>query len=374
MCPALNELLPQRKLRSRSVSTPKKTATSGLDYVDPKSETKTRGRPKIILKIDKLKIDKALHNVAPKGSPIKKKPIIQQNSPKKIQNKVKQSLFDSSPKKNVKSYSENVDPNKSETKSRRPKTPLKIDKTLHNVAKSPLKAKNSSPLKPLQLNSPIKSPLKSLQLNSPSKKVQNKAKQALFDTESPSRKLLGLNRPNLSRMSEARNVLSSGLPDEICGREKQIDSIREFLDNNLGTEQEVQKSKPGSKKSKKASSKKNCKRSIYISGPPGTGKTTCLKRLFNEIPQGQTKTIFVNCMSLGHSGDIFTKIADAICPQKSYSNSMEAERVIREWITVYAKSKILLGMFSRKNHFRVNPFPFPPKNEFFCKIIQFQFF
>ena len=83
MCPALNELLPQRKLRSRSVSTPKKNATSGLDYVDPKSETKTRGgRPKIILKIDKLKIDKALlHKLAPQGSPIKKKPAIPLNSP-----------------------------------------------------------------------------------------------------------------------------------------------------------------------------------------------------------------------------------------------------------------------------------------------------
>ena len=352
MCPALNELLPQRKLRSRSVSTPKKNATSGLDYVDPKSETKTRGgRPKIILKIDKLKIDKTLlHKLAPQGSPIKKKPN-PLNSPKKIQNKVKQSLFDSSPKKNAKACLENVDP-KSETKSRRPKTPLKIDKTLHNVAKSPFKTtKNSSPLKQLQLNSPLKSPLKSLQLNSsPSKKVvQNKAKQALFETESPSRKLLGLNRPNLSRMSEVRNVLSSGLPDEICGREKQIDSIREFLDNNLGMEQEGQKSKPGSKKSKKSSSSKNCKRSIYISGPPGTGKTTCLKRLFNEIPKGQTKTIFVNCMSLGKSGNIFSKIADAICPQKSYSNSMEAERVIKDWITVSAKSKILLGKI--KNFF-----------------------
>ena len=337
MCPAINELLPQRKLRSRSVSTPKKNdATSGVEYVDPKSETKTRGRPKII-----LKIDKALHKVVPQGSPIKKK-TIPLNSPKKVQNKVKQSLFDSSPKKNAKACLENVDP-KSETKSRRPKTPLKIDKTLHNVAApqgSPFKKKNSSPLKQLQLNSP-NSPLKSLQINSP-KKVQNKAKQALFETESPSRKLLGLNRPNLSRMSEARNVLSSSLPDEICGREKQIDCIREFLDNNLGMEQDVPKSKPGSKKSKKSSSK-NCKRSIYISGPPGTGKTTCLKRLFNEIPKGQTKTIFVNCMSLGHSGDIFSKIADAICPQKPYSNSMEAERVIKDWITVSAKSKILLG-------------------------------
>ncbi len=242
------------------------------------------------------------------------------------------------PKKKVIEAEENVPP-ATEVKKKQRGTRSKarvIDVTKEHVLRgvsspSPIKKTVSSPLRPT-----VSSPLRSIQLNSPaaSPKKTTAVRTKLFeenkDNVTPSKKTLY--RPNTSRLAEARAALSTSHPSEVIGREKQAKVLREFLQANLVA--------------KKKGSKKISKRSIYVSGPPGTGKTTCLKRLLDEMPainsEGRkVKTIFVNCMTLGRSGGVFGKVADAICPNKTYSSMIEAQKLTEEAVTT-AKDTILL--------------------------------
>ena len=303
MAPTITASFPQRKgLRSSSLATPKKKIIHE-ENVTPKSEVKRQcsnrsSRP------SKKVTDISLRGVAQspvKGSPIKKKTLIL--TPKK-----------STPKNNL-VLEENVTP-KSDVKQQNSSRSNKVtDSHLHGVAQSPIKG---SPLK-----KKASSPLKSIQLNSPRK---TQIKQALFE-DSPKRALV-LHKTD-SHWLKAQNALSSSIPEEIFGREKQMNFLRSFLDTNLGD-------KTSSKKSKA-----HAKGSIYISGVPGTGKTTCLKLLLAERPVDACKVVFVNCMTIRHSEDIFKKLADAICPQKSYSDSRAAKKILEDEVQK-SKPKILL--------------------------------
>ena len=213
-----------------------------------------------------------------------------------------------------KKQKENLTPSKTEVK-KRPGRPRIAESSLRGVAQSPTKG---SPIKK-RSSSVSTTPLKNLE-NSPQKQ---KLATQLFQ-ESPKTSLF---RPDLSRLAEARAALSTAHPDHVVGREKQTKILRDFLEDNL---------KISTKKSKK------CKKSIYVSGPPGTGKTTSLKRLLAEIPlDTKIRTVFVNCMTLNRSGGIFCKVADAISPKKTYSSPLEAQKICEEEV-VSTKQTILL--------------------------------
>lgn len=211
------------------------------------------------------------------------------------------------PKKKVIEETENAPPaTEIKRKSRRAK--------VTDVTSTKELLRGVSPASPIQKKS-ISSPLKAIQLNSPSK---NKVRAKLFE-DSPKKVI----RPDLSRLAEARARLSTAHPNQVVGREKQTKILKDFLEDNLN---------PVSTK------KKNSKKSIYVHGPPGTGKTTCLKELLKEIPT-KTRCVFVNCMTLGNSADIYAKVAEAICPNKSWNSKEEALEIVKEQIE---KEKILL--------------------------------
>ena len=113
-------------------------------------------------------------------------------------------------------------------------------------------------------------------------------------TESPSTSTKKLFRTNVSRFGEAKKCLSLSHPEQVVGREEQIKILRKFLETNLTL--------PKQSKTPRKKCYKMPKRSIYVSGPPGTGKTTSLRKLIDEFPieENNVRVVpIVNCMTLG---------------------------------------------------------------------------
>ena len=108
-----------------------------------------------------------------------------------------------------------------------------------------------------------------------------------------------------SRYMEAKKALSTAVPEVLVGRKEQMDVMRNFLQDALVK-----------KKSKAAAASAKNKKSLYISGAPGTGKTASLKHLLNAMSlPGEKKgfrEVFINCMGLKASKDVFVKIAAEI--------------------------------------------------------------
>ncbi|XP_062893008.1 cell division control protein 6 homolog [Mobula hypostoma] len=89
---------------------------------------------------------------------------------------------------------------------------------------------------------------------------------------------------------QTKQVLNSAIPERILAREDETEAITQFLLNHVCEEE------PGS---------------LYISGAPGTGKTACLNRILADLQEklGASTQIYINCMSLRSSQDIFCTVA-----------------------------------------------------------------
>jgi len=302
----LKEEFKVRKLRSSSLSTPKKQ-NALEENIAPNSEVKV----KRAARITRVK-DATVRGVSPVKSPIKKKSSELSSSPLKS---IQLNRVVSSPKKvsaQTKLFDENLKNNAIKKKSSEIlSSPLKLTIKLDRVGD------------PRIVTSPKK-------LSAKTKLFEDVPKT--LKTESPKQ----LYRNSVSRFGEAKKCLSLSHPDQVVGREEQIKVLRNFLETNL------------TKNKKSKTPRKKCykipKRSIYVSGPPGTGKTTCLKRLIGELPleDNNVRVLpIVNCMTIGTSGGIYGKVVDALCPRKSYSSAIEAQKIL-ETEVISSKQTILL--------------------------------
>lgn len=86
----------------------------------------------------------------------------------------------------------------------------------------------------------------------------------------------------------ARRALHSACPTNLPGREKELNDLKEFILKHLND---------------------GTSGTMYISGPPGTGKTASLN-LILEDPNisEEIKHVYVNCTSIKSSGSIFSRI------------------------------------------------------------------
>ncbi|KIW01444.1 uncharacterized protein PV09_07202 [Verruconis gallopava] len=100
--------------------------------------------------------------------------------------------------------------------------------------------------------------------------------------------------PNLSGSSIynlARQVFARGTAsDRLVGREKEREELRDFLQSRL----------------------KNCKSGcLYVSGPPGTGKSALVNEICDELTHDISfQRSYVNCMSVKSSKDLSAKLLE----------------------------------------------------------------
>lgn len=86
--------------------------------------------------------------------------------------------------------------------------------------------------------------------------------------------------------------LHSGYTDSLPGREKHIECLKSFLKKHL---------------------KDHCSVSMYISGPPGTGKTVSLHSLFtSDLVTDNFTIVYVNCSMIKSANRVYAKIAEML--------------------------------------------------------------
>lgn len=123
----------------------------------------------------------------------------------------------------------------------------------------------------------------------------------------------------LSKFSNAKKVLNGTETTKLPGRENELAQISGFLDSCLDDQ------KSGS---------------IYISGPPGTGKTSCVKKLLDEAYTSKFNTISVNCTTISTIGSIYKIICREL--KLKVGTEKENQNSITEYITRKNSKKMLL--------------------------------
>ncbi|XP_044742330.1 cell division control protein 6 homolog [Chrysoperla carnea] len=104
-------------------------------------------------------------------------------------------------------------------------------------------------------------------------------------------------------------TLHSSIPNQMVGRDQEIQELSEFLQLHIND---------------------NKSGSVYISGPPGTGKTATLSYILKNYKfERSFHDIYLNCTSIKSSSSIFSHIAISLKlkvngkTEKDYVNSLE---------------------------------------------------
>lgn len=128
------------------------------------------------------------------------------------------------------------------------------------------------------------------------------------------------NQPKtVSKYASAKRVLNGNETWKLPGREDELAKLSDFLENCLTNQKSA---------------------SIYISGPPGTGKTSCVNKLLKESFADKFNEISVNCTGIATIGNIYKKI----CDQLKLKSGTEKENLtkITEFITRSNQKKMVL--------------------------------
>ncbi|XP_035913482.1 cell division control protein 6 homolog [Anopheles stephensi] len=115
----------------------------------------------------------------------------------------------------------------------------------------------------------------------------------------------------VEELESASNVAPPDAFGKLPEREKEYDELVAYVENVLSAD--------GSG-------------SLYISGPPGTGKTATLQRILNHPPFAKKlKPVYINCTSIKSVGSIYKKISEELdlkatggTTEKMYQAAIEA--------------------------------------------------
>lgn len=161
----------------------------------------------------------------------------------------------------------------------RRKTKRRINSRKRNVEKSSEPVVEGGATPPKQKKSPVKA-------SSPPTPSSLLGQLNLESLDEESK--LAPKRLFQSKFQNARKALHSFTPSSLPGREKELGELRDFLSERL---------------------RESSSGSLYVSGPPGTGKTASLSKIMLE-PEFKSafKVVYVNCTGIKSAGAIYAKI------------------------------------------------------------------
>lgn len=122
-----------------------------------------------------------------------------------------------------------------------------------------------------------------------------------------------------NKYCDARKALHSDTPENLPGREKELGELENFIQLHL---------------TKKSSA------SLYVSGPPGTGKTASLSQIMSKPEyKSSFKTVYINCTTTKSASAIYGKIIEEL--ELSVTKSTKNSKIVIEKY-LNGKHKMLL--------------------------------
>ncbi|XP_008544810.1 cell division control protein 6 homolog [Microplitis demolitor] len=156
----------------------------------------------------------------------------------------------------------------------------------------------------------LRSPPKQRKPDSP--KTPSTLLDKLFLTSPTTREHLAPKKLFAEKYQNARKALHSSVPESLPGREPELLELRNYIKQHLNNESSG---------------------SLYISGPPGTGKTASLSKIMMQPEfKSSFKIIYVNCTSIKSAGTIYTKILQELnipAPRAEKASKAAIEKYLR---------------------------------------------
>lgn len=107
--------------------------------------------------------------------------------------------------------------------------------------------------------------------------------------------------------TQARQLFARGANSgRLIGRETEREKLRSFIEDGV-------ESQTG-----------GC---LYVSGPPGTGKSAMIDEVCQEMDFSAVKTAHVNCASMRGPRDVYSKLVEEFCDDSEIFKKSEADRL-----------------------------------------------
>ncbi|EPS43157.1 hypothetical protein H072_2894 [Dactylellina haptotyla CBS 200.50] len=130
--------------------------------------------------------------------------------------------------------------------------------------------------------------------------------------KTPAGRIIDAVTPGTPATPSSRTIFTAGknlfvrstAPGKLVGREKEREQLTDFLKNKL---------------------EKKVGGCMYVSGPPGTGKSALLADVIADLSTEGTKMVYVNCMATKSPKEIYSKLAEDFLGDESVlGNSVDA--------------------------------------------------
>ncbi|KAF2759278.1 cell division control protein Cdc6 [Pseudovirgaria hyperparasitica] len=127
--------------------------------------------------------------------------------------------------------------------------------------------------------------------------------------------------------NDARQTFAKGtMPTALFGREKERAELEHFVESRL------------------QSTSSGC---IYVSGPPGTGKSAFVSETSRKLEAGDVPTAYINCMSMKKAEDIYGKLLEELVTD---SEALEGHAIDILRRLFYEKSQSFLVTLDEVDH------------------------
>ncbi|KYM93090.1 Cell division control protein 6 like protein [Atta colombica] len=125
-----------------------------------------------------------------------------------------------------------------------------------------------------------------------------------------------------NKYQNARKSLHGSITDNLPGREEELTKLQKYLLEHLD---------------QKTSG------SLYISGPPGTGKTACLFKIMQQSDvKSKFKMVYINCTSMKSATAIYAKIIQELFISDMTKSGKNSKAIIEKYLVSKHKTLLLV--------------------------------